>query len=73
MQAAKGRLYGGAVNGPLATVRRFGGQTRALWNLFLAENAARYKAEGKFVFYAEMSARLPKLLKEDPRLLGDAA
>lgn len=70
MQAAKGRLYGGAVNGPLAAVRRFGGQTRALWNLFVAENAARYKAEGKFVFYAEMSARLPKLLKEDERLAG---
>lgn len=29
---------------------------------------ARYKAEGKFVFYAEISARLPKVLKDDPRL-----
>jgi hypothetical protein len=27
-------------------------------NLFVAENVERYKAEGKFVFYAEMSARL---------------
>lgn len=66
MQAAKGRLYGGG----LAGVARTGGQCRAVWNLFVAENADRYKAEGKFVFYAEMSARLPKLLKEDPRLAG---
>jgi putative transposase len=66
MQAAKGRLYGGG----LASVARIGGQCRAVWNLFLAETAARYEAEGKFVFYAEMSARLPKLLKEDPRLAG---
>ncbi len=47
MQAAKGRLYGGAVNGPIAAIARIGGQCRALWNLFVAENAARYKAEGK--------------------------
>lgn len=66
MQAAKGRLYGGG----LASVARIGGQCRAVWNLFLAETAGRYKAEGKFLFYAEMSARLPKLLKEDPRLAG---
>jgi putative transposase len=66
MQAAKGRLYGGN----LVSVSRIGGQCRAVWNLFLAESAARYKAEQKFVFYAEMSARLPKLLKEDPRLAG---
>ena len=70
MQAAKGRLYGGAVAGPLAAVARMGGQCRALWNLFVAENAERYKADGKFVFYAEMSARLPRLLKDDPRLFG---
>ena len=70
MQAAKGKLYGGAASGPLAHVARIGGQCRALWNLFVAENTERYKAEGKFVFYAEMSARLPKLLKEDPRLAG---
>lgn len=66
MQAAKGRLYGGG----LKSVARFGGQCRALWNLFLAETIARYAAEQKFVFYNEMSARLPKLLKEDPRLAG---
>jgi Helix-turn-helix domain len=67
MQAAKGRLYGKT---GLLSVARIGGQCRAVWNLFLAENVERYKAEGKFVFYAEMSARLPKLLKEDPRLAG---
>ena len=66
MQAAKGRLYGGG----LAAVARIGGQCRALWNLFVAASAERYKAEGKFVFYAEMSARLPKLIKEDARLAG---
>ena len=66
MQATKGRLYGGG----LGTVARIGGQCRAVWNQFVAESAERYKAEGKFVFYAEMSARLPKLIKEDPRLAG---
>ena len=66
MQAAKGKLYGGG----LAAVARIGGQCRAVWNLFVAESAARYAAEGKFVFYAEMSARLPVLLKTDPRLAG---
>lgn len=66
MQAAKGRLYGGG----LAHVARIGGQCRAVWNLFLAESIERYRAEQKFVFYAEMSARLPKLLKDDPRLVG---
>jgi putative transposase len=70
MQATKGRLYGGPVDGPLAAVARIGGQCRALWNLFLAESRDRYAAEGKFVFYAEMSARLPALLKSDPRLIG---
>jgi len=66
MQAAKGRLYGGG----LEAVARIGGQCRAVWNLFLAESVARYQAEQKFVFYAEMSARLPRLLKEDARLAG---
>ena len=66
MQAAKGRLYGGG----LGTVARIGGQCRAVWNLFVAESAERYKTEGKFVFYGEMSARLPKLIKEAPRLSG---
>lgn len=70
MQAVKGQLYGGAVNGPLAAVRRIGGQTRAIWNHFLAQNVARYEAEQKFVFYAEMSAALPSLLKNDPRFAG---
>jgi hypothetical protein len=50
MQAAKGRLYGGG----LAAVARIGGQCRAVWNMFVAESAERYKAEGKFVFYAEL-------------------
>jgi putative transposase len=67
MQAAKGRLYG---KSGLVSVARIGGQCRTVWNLFLAENVERYRAEGKFVFYAEMSARLPKLLKEDARLAG---
>jgi putative transposase len=66
IQATKGKLYGGG----LAAVARIGGQCRAVWNLFVAENAARYEAEGKFVFYAEMSAQLPALLKTDPRLAG---
>ena len=66
MQACKGRLYGGG----LKAVARIGGQCRAVWNLFVAENAKRYQDEGKFVFYPEMSARLPKLIKDDPRLAG---
>ncbi len=70
MQAARGRLYGGAVDGPLAQVARIGGQCRALWNLFVAENRERYAERGEFVFYAEMSARLPALLRADPRLAG---
>lgn len=66
LQAAKGRLYGSG----LKSVARIGGQCRTLWNLFVAENVGRYKADGKFIFYTEMSARLPKLLKEDVRLAG---
>ncbi len=66
MQAAKGRLYGANLRAAACV----GGQCRAVWNLFLGETAERYKAEGKFLFYAEMSARLPKLLKEDERLTG---
>ena len=65
MQAVKDRLCGG-----LAGVARIGGQCRAVWSLVLAETCDRYKAEGKFAFYAEMSARLPKLLRDDPRLAG---
>ena len=66
MQAAKGRLYGSG----LRAVANIGGQCRAMWNLFLGETCERYEAEGKFLFYAEMSARLPKLLKQDHRLSG---
>lgn len=66
MQAAKGRLYGAG----LARVACIGGQCRAVWNLFLGETAERYKGEGKFLFYAEMSARLPALIRDDPRLAG---
>jgi putative transposase len=66
MQAAKGRLYGAN----LAAVSRIGGQCRAVWNLFVSESAERYRAEGKFVWYAEMSARLPVLIKTDARLVG---
>jgi putative transposase len=51
-------------------VARIGGQCRALWNLFLAENIERYRTEKKFIFYAEMSARLPKLLKTETKLVG---
>jgi hypothetical protein len=66
MQACKGRLYGGG----LKAVARIGGQCRVLWNLFTAMNNERMKAEGKFVFYTELSAMLPKLRKEDEKLRG---
>jgi hypothetical protein len=66
MQAAKGRLYGSG----LAHVARVGGQCRAVWNLFLAKNKLRYQDERKFISFAEMSAQLPRLRKEDPRLAG---
>lgn len=66
MQATKGRLYGGGLD----AVARIGGQCRAVWNHFLAQTVQRYEAEGKFVFYNEMSAQLPKLLKADERLTG---
>ena len=55
-QAAKGKLRPEAAT----KAARFGGQTRYLWNLFLAASIKRYRAEKKFVFYSEMSARLPK-------------
>ena len=44
---------------------RIGGQCRALWNHWLAINAECYAAEGKFAFYAEMSAALPAMRKEE--------
>jgi hypothetical protein len=63
-QAARGKLRPeGAMK-----AARIGGQTRYLWNLFVAMNNARMKDEGKFVFYAELSAMLPRLRKEDPKL-----
>ena len=44
---------------------RVGGQCRALWNHWLAVSRDRYAAEGKFAFYAEMSAALPVMRKEE--------
>jgi IS605 OrfB family transposase len=70
LQAAKGQLYGGQIKGPLAAVARIGGQRRYLWNLFLADNSQRHQTERKFIFYREMSARLPSLLKNDEHLRG---
>lgn len=69
MQAAKGRLDGGG----LRAVGRIGGQTRALWNLFTAENATRYKADGKFVFYPEMSAPAAQVAERGRAAGGSAA
>jgi putative transposase len=68
LQAAKGKLY--ARKAKVDAVARMGGQCRRLWNLFLGENIERYRAEKTFIFYAEMSARLPRLLKTDPKLSG---
>ena len=68
LQATKGKLYAGKTR--TDAIGRMGGQCRYLWNLFLAESIERYRTEKKFVFYAEMSARLPKLLKSDPKLAG---
>ncbi len=65
-QATVGKLRLEAV----VKAQRFGGQTRRLWNLFTELNNARMKECGKFIFYAELSAMLPKLLKEDPKLQG---
>jgi putative transposase len=68
LQATKGKLYAGKARS--AAIARTGGQCRHLWNLFLRENIDRYEAAKKFIFCAEMSARLPKLLKSDPKLTG---
>jgi len=68
LQASKGKLYGGKAKRD--AVARFGGQTRRLWNHFLGESIERHKSEKKFVFYSEMSAQLPELLKTDPKLAG---
>jgi hypothetical protein len=64
IQARKGKLLGAGVK----ACARFGGQTRYLWNEFTRMNNDRMKAEGKFVFYNELSAMLPKLLKTDEKL-----
>jgi IS605 OrfB family transposase len=66
IQARKGKLLGAGVK----ACARFGGQTRYLWNEFTRMNNDRMKAEGKFVFYNELSAMLPKLLKTDEKLCG---
>jgi putative transposase len=64
-QATKGKLVGN-----IAKIISFGGQDRYLWNLVTAEGRERYDHEKKFTFYKELSARLPKLLKTDPKLVG---
>jgi putative transposase len=63
LQAATGRLYPTRRQG--ARMGRIGGQCRALWNHFLGLTRDRYEAEGKFVFYTEMSAGLPALRREE--------
>lgn len=62
MQASTARLY--PTRAQSERMARLGGQCRALWNHWLAENAARYERNGTFAFYAEMSASLPALRKE---------
>ena len=66
LQARKGKILGSGVK----AAARLGGQTRHLWNLFTELNNKRMQAEGKFVFYRELSLLLPKLLKEDGKLCG---
>lgn len=66
MMASKGKLYGSHLD----AVARVGGQCRAIWNLLVAENAERYAAEGKFIFFYDMSAKISGLIKADPRLIG---
>lgn len=63
LQATTGRLYPTAAQS--RTMARIGGQCRALWNHWLGVNCDRYAADGKFAFYAEMSAALPAMRKED--------
>jgi putative transposase len=63
LQATTGRLYPTAAQA--RAMARIGGQCRALWNRWLAVNAERHAAEGRFAFYAEMSAALPAMRKED--------
>jgi putative transposase len=62
LQASTGRLY--PTRAQAQRMARIGGQTRRLWNHWLGINTVRYEAEGKFAFYAEMSADLPELRKQ---------
>jgi Helix-turn-helix domain len=63
LQATTGRLYPSAMQAK--AMARIGGQCRALWNHWLAVNAERYAADGKFAFYKEMSAALPAMRREE--------
>lgn len=63
LMASTGRLYPSAMQAK--AMARIGGQCRALWNHWLAVNAERYAAEGKFAFYKEMSAALPAMRREE--------
>lgn len=63
LQATTGRLYPSASQE--RAMARIGGQCRALWNHWLALSRDRYTAEGKFAFYAEMSAALPAIRREE--------
>ena len=47
---------------------QFGGNTRFLWNYVLKINQDYYKETGKFKFYYELCASLPKLKEEYPFL-----
>ena len=49
------------------------GNSRFVWNYFLAKNIDKYKTESKFIFYHEMSAGLKTLKEQYPFLsLGNA-
>lgn len=63
LQATTGRLY--PSRRQAVQMARIGGQCRALWNHWLAVSRDRYEAEGKFAFYAEMSAALPTMRQEE--------
>ena len=63
LQATTGRLYPTAAQ--LQSMARIGGQCRALWNHWVATSPDRYATKGKFAFYAEMSAALPAMRKEE--------
>jgi putative transposase len=63
LQATIGRLYPSASQE--RAMARIGGQCRALWNHWLGVSRDRYTADGKFAFYAEMSAALPEMRKEE--------